>query len=248
MSGRSMWDSVASAFRGEQFKPTVILLVAPLLMITWKCFADPKHLADAIPEACVLFCDRAPSAEARAASGAVYSFAAGFLLLGLVPALLVRFVFRERLADYGVRLGEKPRTFRSMLLMGPCFVLGAYFAAGDPAVRAVYPLNPSAGWSREMFGMHAATYLLFYLGWEFHFRGFLQMGIRQRLGDVNALLVQVLASGILHIGRPATETYASLAAGLLWGVLAIRTRSLLSGLTQHYLLGISLDWFLCYQR
>jgi len=99
-----------------------------------------------------------------------------------------------------------------------------------------------------MFAIHAATYLLFYLGWEFHFRGFLQMGIRDKLGDVNALLVQVLASGLLHIGRPATESFASLAAGIFWGILAIRTRSLLSGLSQHYVLGVSLDWFLCYNR
>lgn len=237
MNGHAAWDGLASAFRGEQFKPTLILAVAPVLMIAWKYFADPKYLAEAIPAAWVLWGD-------RATSGAVYSFLAGFCLLGLAPAILVRFVFRERLARYGVQIGNKVRTARAILVLCPAFVLAGYVASTDPAIQACYPLNPGAGKSPQMFAIHAVAYLMFYLGWEFHFRGFLQLGLRERLGDVNALLVQVLASGLLHIGRPASEAFLSLLAGVLWGVLVIRTRSLLAGLTQHYLLGISLDWFL----
>lgn len=225
--GRPLLEPVAAAFRGEQRKPTIILALSPVLMIAWKYF-----------EARVLL-------DERSAAGAVYSFAACFVLLGLIPACVVRFVFGERLADYGVRFGDSVRTVRSALMLCPCFLLAAYVASGQAGVRDYYPLNPRAGDSPAMFAAHAASYLLFYLGWEFHFRGFLQIGLRQRLGDANALLVQVLASGLLHLGRPASETFGSLLAGLLWGILAFRTRSLLSGLLQHSLLGIALDWFLC---
>jgi uncharacterized protein len=236
MSVPRLLEPVVAAFRGEQFKPTVILLLSPVLMVTWKYF-----------EVSVLLGDRSLLSD-RSATGAMVSFAACFVLLGLIPACVVRFVFHERLADYGVRLGDRVRTVRSALTLCPCFLLAAYIASGQTAVRDYYPLNPSAGDSPGMFAAHAASYLLFYLGWEFHFRGFLQIGLRQRLGDVNALLVQVLASGLLHIGRPAGETFGSLLAGLLWGLLAYRTRSLLSGLLQHSLLGITLDWFLCRNR
>ena len=37
-----------------------------------------------------------------------------------------------------------------------------------------------------------------------------------------------------------------IAGGILWGLLAFRTRSLLSGLMQHFLLGLAVDWFLCF--
>ena len=107
-----------------------------------------------------------------------------------------------------------------------------------------FPINPQAGASAGSFAVHAATYLLFYLGWEFYFRGFMQFGLRQALGDVNTVLVQVLASALLHIGGPASEVYGAIFGGMLWGMLAFRTRSLLSGLVQHYFLGVSLDWFL----
>jgi membrane protease YdiL (CAAX protease family) len=55
-----------------------------------------------------------------------------------------------------------------------------------------------------------------------------------------------LASSLAHIGDPAAESFAAIVAGLLWGVVALRTRSLLSGTLQHAVLGIALDWFLCF--
>jgi len=216
-----------AAFRGDQFKPTVILLVSPLLMLTWHYFG-------------------APDAWGEPASGAVYSFLACLLLLGVVPVLIVKLAFRERLADYGVRWGNRRLTVRSFLLLAPACVLAAYLASCDPATREVYPINKSAGSSPVAFALHAGTYLLFYAGWEFHFRGFLQFGLRDKLGAANALLVQVMASGLLHIGKSGVEAFAAIGGGILWGVVAYRTRSLLSGLLQHFLLGIALDWFICY--
>jgi membrane protease YdiL (CAAX protease family) len=216
-----------AAFHGDQFKPTVILLVSPLLMLTWHYFG-------------------APDAWDQPAVGAVCSFLACLVLLGVVPALIVKLAFRERLADYGVQLGNRVLTVQSFLLLAPGCVLAAYLASCDPATRDVYPLNKSAGSSPGIFALHACTYLLFYVGWEFHFRGFLQFGLRDKLGAANALLVQVMASSLLHIGRSGMEAYAAILGGILWGVIAYRTRSLLSGLLQHFLLGIALDWFLCY--
>ena len=97
-----------------------------------------------------------------------------------------------------------------------------------------------------MFGIHTLTYLTFYLGWEFCFRGFMQHGLRQTMGDANALFVQVAASALLHIGKPTSESFGAIAAGIVWGVIAFRSRSLLAGLLLHFLLGITLDLLICY--
>jgi membrane protease YdiL (CAAX protease family) len=111
-------------------------------------------------------------------------------------------------------------------------------------VRGAYPINPSAGDSAAAFALHCATYLLFYVGWEFHFRGFLQGTLRETMGPANALLVQVAASCLLHFGKPTSEVFGSIGGALLWGLLAYYTRSILSGLAQHVALGVSLDAFL----
>lgn len=240
MNTSRLWlQPLLSAVRGEQFKPTVILLSGSLLLIAWKYLFSPEfyaeHMADWLDV----------GLEAPAA-GAIHSFLGCFVLLGVIPAFAVKFVFREYLADYGVQLGDRRRTVRSFLLMAPFFVLAAYFASGDPAVRAEYPINKLACASGGMFALHALTYFLFYLGWEFYFRGFMQMGLRDAVGEANALLIQVMASTLLHIGKPGAETFGAVFGGIIWGILVYRTRSLLSGALQHFLLGIALDWFICF--
>ncbi len=229
-----------AAFQGRQLKPTVILLVSSVTLITWKYFASPQYL-EQLARRCGGFAD-------PQAAGAIGSFAGALLLLGLLPALIVKLVFREKLADYGVRLGDRTRTVRSFLICAPILLLIAYLSAGNASLGIEYPVNHNhlvrdSGWG---FALHALTYLLFYLGWEFQFRGFMQHGLEDSMGATNAILVQVLASVLLHIGKPISEVYAAIVGGLLWGLLAYRTRSLLSGMLQHFLLGIALDWFICH--
>ncbi|MBN2023554.1 MAG: CPBP family intramembrane metalloprotease [Pirellulales bacterium] len=235
--GESALRQVVDALRGPQRKATLILLGSCVLMVTWKYYGSPAFYAAHLRERFVWWND-------PAATGAVYSMLACFVLLGVAPALIVKWVFRERLADYGVGWGDRVRTLRTAALLIPLFVLGGFLSARDPALAAEYPINPSAG---RMFALHAACYLLFYMGWEFHFRGFMQFGLRVRLGPANALLVQVLASTLLHLGKPAAETFAAILGGILWGLIAYRTRSLLSGLAQHYALGLTLDAVLCFR-
>jgi len=239
MNRLALFEPLQAAFQGKQFKPTVILLVSSLVLVTWRYFGSPEFYLEALAPRLALSVD-------PAAAAAVYSFFSAFLWMAVVPALVVKLVFRERLADYGVSLGDRTRTVRSFLMMAPLLLIVAYVASHIAEIADYYPINNSAGTSRPMFGLHACTYLAFYLGWEFHFRGFLQAGLRDSLGSTNAVLVQVLASVLFHITRPGIETYAAIVAGIYWGLLALRTRSLLSGFLQHALVGIALDWFICY--
>ena len=231
---------IADAFRGEQLKPTLILLVSPILLITWKYFGAPEfftaHIADHMTEAIDPI-----------AGAAVYSFGMAFLLMGILPMLMVKFVFREKLTDYGVGLGKTKRTIQAIAISVPFFVVVGFFSSFDASIAEEYPINRNAGNSLAMFVLHGFTYGLFYLGWEFHFRGFLQFGLRDSLGAGNALLVQVLASVLVHLGKPCIETYAAILGGIVWGLIAYRTRSLSVGLSQHFALGLSLDWFICNQ-
>jgi uncharacterized protein len=231
--------SLRSAVQGPHFKPAVILLVSTVTLITWKYFASPQYYLEHLSGRFVWFSD-------PLATAAVYHFLGTLLLLGLLPAAIVKLVFREKLADYGVRLGDRMRTLRSFFIWAPIIVLIAYLSARSPSVVHEYPINRHAGdYSLPAFALHALSYLMFYLGWEFQFRGFIQHGLQASCGSANSLLVQVMASVLAHIGKPVAETYGSILGGLLWGFLAYRTRSLLSGLLQHYLLGVLLDWFIC---
>ncbi|MDR1290286.1 MAG: CPBP family intramembrane metalloprotease [Planctomycetaceae bacterium] len=189
-----------------------------------------------------------------------YDFLAGegklisaFILFGVVPMLIVKFVFCEKLSDYGVRIGEVIRTLRSFCIAFPLVILIAIISGNSGLFNDVYPFNVglrrcnlSGGLSYKLFLVHAVLYAGYYWGWEFMFRGFMQHGLSTKCGIGVAILAQTIPSVMLHFGHPTGEVVGSICAGLAWGYLAYRSRSLLSGFAQHTTLGIVLDWKLIY--
>ena len=231
------------AYRGRQFKPTIILLSSLLLTLVWWYFGRFRfydaHLAVRL--------DRWFDARTMRA---VYTYVNCFLLLGVVPAGIVKLVFREKLSDYGVQLGDWRRWLPAFLLLAPLFVAAAYAGSRMPKLVDYYPVDRGAGDCYAAFGLHAATYLLLYMAFEFHYRGYVQFGLRDSLGPINALLVQVTTWTLIHldVAKPANETFGAIMCGFLWGIIAFRTRSILCGLLLHFLLGISLDLFITWEK
>lgn len=224
-------------FSQEDFKPAVILLYTVAAASLWKYF----------------------SLETANIFLAEYKIIAAFILFGLVPMGIVKGVFRESLADYGLRIGNRLHTCRSFLILVPFVALTAYGTGLTQTFTDVYPFNelmqvryiarqtglePQISYS--FFAVHCLLYLGYYFAWEFLFRGFIQHGLSQRCGLPTAVCVQTLASVMLHYGHPGSEVFGALAAGLVLGWLAQRTQSLLSGLGLHAVLGIVLDVTLVY--
>jgi membrane protease YdiL (CAAX protease family) len=222
----------------DRIKPFVVLLYTVLAATVWKCFAFPKFASE--PTLSEFWLGATPLLVA-------------LVLFGLIPMGIVKWGFRERLADYGLRFGIAHRTLRTFLLALP-FIVGIAIGVGyNSNFHEVYPLNEAIRAQHtkigvDLFVLHAICYGGYYFGWEFLFRGFVQHGLSDRSGVPAAVIVQTMASTILHYGHPASEIFGAFIAGFVWGFLAYRTRSILSGLGQHALLGIVLDWVLIFER
>lgn len=230
---------VTAFLQGRNLQPSIILLSSVTLIALWRTVGTQafymRHLADIVA-----------IGGDRVATAGLYHIVMCFLLLGVVPAVIVRGVLGERLADYGVCRGDITLGLVLVLLAVPVILLIACSVASAPEFRAEYPLNRHATVSGTAFLTHILSLGLFYVGWEFHFRGYLQYGLRPWMGTDSAVLVQVMASCLTHLGKPDAELLASIPAGLFWGVQAFRTRSLAAGIIQHWLLGASLDYFISF--
>ena len=221
----------------NQFKPTFVMLYATLAMVFWKTMSISPESQHVIYEAV------GENATTAFLLG-THKIFGSFLLFGIIPMLIIKLVFREKLADYGLQWGNGGRILRNSLIFVPImFVLGM-LTGRDPAFWSVYPFNPAVTTAAAMFFLHSLTYLFYYFGWEFFFRGFIQNGLRNSCGIYTAILVQTMASTLLHFGHPTTEILGSIAGGLLWGFIALRCRSIWAGFVQHSVLGIVLDWFI----
>ena len=233
--------SLTGLFSGELRKPTIILLLTPLILTTWKYYGTKPFYLESLSPVFVLFGDLQQTA-------ALYTFFSAFLLFFCVPLCIIRFVFKERTSLYGLQLGDWRFGLKSFLLLAPVFALASYSSLNNPEFVAEYPLFKGASSSPPAFLAHALTYLFFYIGWETYFRGFMQFGLRQALGDWYSILVQTAISTILHIGKPAGEVYGSIIGALVWGIIAFRAQSILFVILLHWLLGIVLDFSISYLR
>jgi membrane protease YdiL (CAAX protease family) len=170
-------------------------------------------------------------------------FSGAALLLGIVPVVLARLVWRMPLGSLGLGLGCRRRGLAWLALGVPLAVIAGAMGAGSTAVRAVYPLDPTLSTAAGPFLAHALTQFLYFAAWEVLFRGVLLFGLRQRLGDGPANLVQTALSVTAHFGRPLDETLAALPAGLLFGAVDLRIGSVWYVAMVHWVVGVSLDWF-----
>jgi membrane protease YdiL (CAAX protease family) len=170
-------------------------------------------------------------------------FTSTFVLFGLLPWLLVRYVLHSPPAACGLTVGDWRFGGLAIAILLPIIAVTMLVPAADfPSMRATYPVDKAAMLSAERFAWYAAgRVLLFYTAWEFFFRGLLLFGLRRQLGDLTALCLQTLPSALWHIGYPDSELYASIAGGLLFGWLALRTGSILWPFLLHAGIGLITD-------
>ncbi|MDF1821632.1 MAG: CPBP family intramembrane metalloprotease [Alcanivoracaceae bacterium] len=176
-------------------------------------------------------------------NGYLYHHAA-VMVCFLLPLLLLKPL---GIADYGLKLfapGDWRWGLKWTLIACALLVLPTWVSSHDPQFQAEYPLAPLAMESPSLFLLFAGSYLLYYIGWEAFFRGFIGFGMLG-LGyrPFLAMMVQVSLSCIIHIGKPQMELIGAIPGGILMGLLAYRSGSLLWPLLFHFYLGLLNTWF-----
>ena len=130
-----------------------------------------------------------------------------------------------------------------MAIVTPVLVPLFYLNSLNPEFQAEYPLTKLAGLSVGTFVLWELCRAVYYVAWEFFFRGYMLFGLERRLGAFTAIAIQTMASTVIHIGKPEGEMLAAIVAGVLFGVLALRTRSVLYPLVLHWFAGFFTDLF-----
>jgi membrane protease YdiL (CAAX protease family) len=179
-------------------------------------------------------------------------FAAWAVLLLAVPCATIAVTAArplEAFASFGLTLG---RTGLGLALAGlglPVAVALGLLSFRDPEMRAMYPLAKAPLADGRRFAAYELSYLvLYYLPWEFVFRGALLLPLVPAVGLVPALALQTVLSTLFHIGHPRSEILAAAGAGLVLGLVAYTTGSVLYTLVMHAAAGISLDASIYFKR
>lgn len=164
----------------------------------------------------------------------------------VVPAIVVRLVFRRKLSEFGWTLrGFGRHTPLYFLLFVPValLVLLMSFNAGFQETYPFYFEPESLG----ALLIWELAYGLQFLSLEFFFRGFMLHGLKHRYGH-GALWVMLIPYVMIHFTKPPLEAAGAVIAGTVLGVLSLRTRSIMGGVAIHAAVAWTMDLMSLWQR
>ncbi len=161
----------------------------------------------------------------------------------VIPALVVKLALREPLSDYGFRLRGTLRDSWVYGVMAVVMLPLVYVASRGAAFQSMYPfyhVQPSEPlWPK--FICWEVLYAAQFVALEFFFRGFLLHGTRRRFGFYS-VFVMTVPYCMIHYGKPFPEAMAAIIAGVVLGVMSLKTRSIWWGAALHIAVAWSMDW------
>ena len=170
----------------------------------------------------------------------LYWFVSDFITLFIFSILIIKFIIKEDLRDYGLQLGDyKAGLVFSIIFLGVMIFLVCFISA-TPDFASKYPHLQSTKNSWKDFYIYESGMLLYMIGWEFMWRGFMIFGLKEKFGHYS-VLIQMIPFVILHNGKPVPETFGAIAGGIALGMLAFRTKSIYYCIITHMGVMFSID-------
>ncbi len=160
----------------------------------------------------------------------------------LVPVLLIKLLFKEQLSDYGWQMkGAFKDWWLYVVMLIVMLPLVIYFSS-TPSFQSRYPFyDPSHDKTLvPNFLIWEIMYFAQFIGLEFFFRGFVNLGLRKRFGFYS-IFIMTVPYCMIHFGKPMPETIGAIAAGLVLGTLAMKSRSIFMGILIHFSVAITMD-------
>ncbi len=217
----------------------VMLLSAPVLLTLYRYHGYPEYFSGYFP---ALADDPQAGIYAR-----YWQFIIFFLLMFVLPVIYVKFVMKKPLSVFGFGLGDVKYGSKWLITIPVVVAPLIFLSSKMPDVRLEYPLAKILLTDRQHLLVYELMYVVFYyIAWEFYFRGFLLFGLKERFGAVNAILIQTVSSCLVHIGKPEGEIIGSIVVGILFGIIALRSRSIWYVFLIHASIGVLTDIFIIY--
>jgi len=217
----------------------VMLLSAPVLLTIYRYHGYPEAFFHYFPDFRSL------------ATGDIiaryWQFIVFFVLMFILPALYVKVGMKKSLYDFGWGLGDIKYGAKWLISIPLLVVPMIFIASKMPEIRIEYPLAKSLLNNQGSLLVYETAYVLFYyVAWEFFFRGFLLFGLKNRFGAVNAILIETISSCLVHIDKPEGEIIGSIFIGILFGMIALRSKSIWYVFLIHASIGVLTGIFIIY--
>jgi membrane protease YdiL (CAAX protease family) len=169
--------------------------------------------------------------------------ALGLLFLGLLSALIIAILPSRGLQDFGLNLNFiEPLPWWSWLLI-PVILILSYLTAKSPENLQQYPQIRIQTWTPGILIISSISWIVFIIGYEFLFRGFLLFASLEIMNPVPAISLNTAVYAFAHYYKGPGETFGSIPAGILFCYLTLLTGNIWTAVFLHTMMALSNEWF-----
>lgn len=170
-----------------------------------------------------------------------YWFLSTTVMLMFIPLLFIKLIFKEKAENWGFGFSRKRFGFIFVLLSYGLMIVLLFIVSQMSPFQQEYPLSKFALKNWKLFITYEIAYGIYMLAWEFIFRGYMLFGMEKVLGNYT-IFIQMIPFAVMHSGKPLPEAIGAIFTGVLFGVIALYTRSFLYGVILHALVAITMDF------
>jgi len=162
-----------------------------------------------------------------------------FAVYFLIPALTIAFVFREPLRNYGLSPRGFLKHLKIYVLLYIPVAIAVALVSFTPQFQETYPFYHDPSGLLD-FVLWEALYCLQFFALEFFFRGFFIHALKWKLGYM-AIFAMVVPYCMIHFHKPFLEALGAIVAGIVLGLLSLRTNTIWGGVAIHCAVAITMD-------
>jgi membrane protease YdiL (CAAX protease family) len=172
----------------------------------------------------------------------------GFLVLGLIPAILAGVVFGFTPWEAGLTFGGSARLWPWIAGASIFFIILNVFNSKNAGLRAMYPELRLKEWDLARLFIAVAGWVLYLTAYEYLFRGILLLSCLDAFGLWPAVTINLALYAALHLPKGMKEAIAAIPFGALICYLTIESRSILPAVFLHSLQAVSNELFCIYRN
>jgi len=180
----------------------------------------------------------------------IYHNFMAFILFFIIGLIYTKFVMKSSPKSFGLKIGNGKL---GLILIGISTLIIPLLALStvlDAEMTSTYPLIDFATYHNWwQIGLYFLSYICYYIGWEYLFRGIALNSSIEFISPITAILFTTLISALIHtsiggFGKPMIETFSAIPAGLIFGYISYKTNSIYYSLYMHILIGFLTDIFI----
>jgi len=170
----------------------------------------------------------------------------GIIFLGILSALIIILLPGVTIREYGFGFAFQAAPPWWSFLVIPLILVIGFYSSKRAGNLEHYPQIRAKTWTPGMLVISGTSWILFLVGYEFLFRGFLLHASLGMMDAGPAIALNCALYALAHFYKGPGETFGAIPVGILLCYMTLVTGNIWCAVILHSVMALSNEWFSLY--